>query len=203
MTSSPTYRVYKYTHPRSSLPSSDLLHKFLSFLGTSDSMDGSSAPSFNGPRAEPSYSSVNDPYYAAGKAAPSYKDMNTGRPVSGTQDQPHMRGIHGDSDMNRQPTFEDVAPGLGKSSITPAAGAGNVNRDAIHDNEKPYTLGDIADARRHVSVTAGTSPYDQQGKMPSNGDMRPVVHSSGGQQGAYKFSSGPKSYNGDNFGKYW
>ncbi|CAI9271759.1 unnamed protein product [Lactuca saligna] len=165
-------------------------------------MEGSSATSFNGPRAEPSYSSLNDPYSAAVEAAPSYKDMNTGRPVSVTQDQPHMRGIHGDSDMNQQPTFKDVAPGLGKSSIAPAAGAGNVNRDAIHDIEKPYTVGDVADARRHVSVTSGTSPYDQEGKMPSNSDMRPVVHSSGGQQGGYQYTSGPKSYNGDNFGRF-
>ncbi|CAI9271760.1 unnamed protein product [Lactuca saligna] len=170
-------------------------------------MDESSSPSFNGPRAEPSYSSVNDPYYAAGKAAPSYTDMNTGRPVSGTQDQLHMRAIHGDSDLKRQPTFKDMAPGLGKSSIAPAAGAGNVNRepvvDAIQHDQKPYSLEDIAAAHKHVSDIAGPSPYDQEGKMPSNGGMRPVNHSSGGQQGGYQFMSGPKSYNGDNFGKYW
>ncbi|CAH1436722.1 unnamed protein product [Lactuca virosa] len=208
MTSSPTYRVYKYPFPRSSLLSSDLLHKFLSWvLLTSDSMDGSSAPSFNGPPAEPSNSSVNDPYYAAGKAAPSYKDMNIGRPVSGTPDQPHRRAIDGESDMKGPPTYKDVAQRLGQSLKAPAADAGKVNRepvvDTIQDGQKPYSLEDIAAAHKHVSAIAGPSPYDQEGKMPSNGGVRPINHSSGGQQGGYQYMSGPKSYNGDNFGKYW
>ncbi|CAI9271763.1 unnamed protein product [Lactuca saligna] len=170
-------------------------------------MDGSSPPSFTGPRVETtSDSPVNDPYNDADKGPQSFSDFNSGRPDSFTQDQPHTRGTYGGSGMKRQPTIKDMAPGRGQSYTVPSADAGNANRWSvvgdIYDGEKPKTVGDLAAEHKHNSGTVGTYPYDQEGKIPTNSDMRPYINSSGGQQGGNQFMSGPKSYNGDHFGKY-
>ncbi|KAI3723195.1 hypothetical protein L2E82_34616 [Cichorium intybus] len=150
-------------------------------------MDGSSPPSFTGPSAETTYSQ-DDQYYAAGTGPQSFSDMNTGRPVSVSHDQPHMRAIDGDPNMKRQPTFKDVAPGLGQSYKVPSADAGDVNRgpvvDVIQDGEKPQTIGDLAAARKPTSGTEGRSPYEEV-KVPTNGDMRPNNPSPG-----YELSGG-------------
>ncbi|KAI3518845.1 hypothetical protein L1887_07686 [Cichorium endivia] len=171
-------------------------------------MDGSSPPSFTGPSAETSYSQDGQ-YYAAGTGPQSFSDMNTGRPVSASHDQPHMRAIDGDPNMKRLPTFKDVAPGLGQSYKVPSADAGDVNRGpvvdvnhVIQDGEKPQTIGDLAAARKPTSGTDGRSPYEEV-KVPTNSDMRPHNPSSGYPEGGYQYVPAPKSYNGDHFGRYY
>ncbi|CAH1436725.1 unnamed protein product [Lactuca virosa] len=123
-------------------------------------MDGSSPPSFTGPRAETtSHSPVNDSYNAADKGPQSFSDFNSGRPDSFTQDQPHTWGKDGDSVMKRLPSIKDVAPGRGQSYTVPSADAGNANRGSvvgdIYDSEKPKTVGDLAAAHKHDSGTVG------------------------------------------------
>ncbi|KAI3518844.1 hypothetical protein L1887_07685 [Cichorium endivia] len=166
-------------------------------------MDGSSPPSFTSPSAETSYS-PDDRYYAAGTGPQSFSAMNTGRPVSVSQNQPHPSAIDGDTNMKRLPTFKDVAPDIGNSYKGPTVDAGLTNRGpgaVILDIEKPLTFGDLAAARKNPSGTVGQSPYEEV-KIPTNGDMRPNNRSSGYQEGGYQYTSGPKSYNGDNFGRF-
>ncbi|KAI3723196.1 hypothetical protein L2E82_34617 [Cichorium intybus] len=130
--------------------------------------------------------------------------MNDGRPVSVSQDQSHPMAIHGDKNMKRSPTFEDVAPDIGKSYNGPTVDAGLTNRGpgaVIQDSEKPLTFGDLAAAHKNHSGTVGQSPYEEV-KIPTNSDMRPNNRSSSYPEGDYQYMSGANSYNGDNFGRF-
>ncbi|KAL4578165.1 hypothetical protein LXL04_014284 [Taraxacum kok-saghyz] len=166
-------------------------------------MDGSSPPSFTTPR-ETSYSQVND-YYPPQTGPQSFSDMNKGRPDSFVQDQSdHLKAPDGDPNFKRQPTFKDVGGDRVKSYTDPAVDFEYTNRGpgaVTQDGDRPKTIGDFAAGRKHTSGTVGASPYDAD-KIPSTSDVRPNIGSSGNQQGGYQFMSGPKSYNGDNFGQH-
>ncbi|KAI3518849.1 hypothetical protein L1887_07691 [Cichorium endivia] len=128
------------------------------------------------------------------------------RPTSGTQYQPHVTAIDDhNADLKRLPTFNDVAPGIGKSYKDAPVGTGFDNRvpvAVIPDGPKVLSVGDFAGARKNTSIIVGEGESSYEGgKIPTHSGVRPINGDSG-YQGGYPFSSGPKSYNGQHFGQH-
>ncbi|KAI3518847.1 hypothetical protein L1887_07688 [Cichorium endivia] len=168
-------------------------------------MDDSSPPSPTAPRHN-SYYSNHVQYYAADDKPLSLTAVNAGRPVSASHDQTQMRAIEGDLDMKPAPSRIHMAPELGKSHHDPTVDSEYTKRGTgavILYGEKPKTMGDLADERKHNSGVVGKAPYEG-GKMPSIVDLRQNKGNSisGNQKGGYQYMSGPKSYNGEHFGKH-
>ncbi|KAI3723194.1 hypothetical protein L2E82_34615 [Cichorium intybus] len=169
-------------------------------------MDYSSPPSRKAPHPNSHYSN-DDKYYAAVDIPHSRSAMNAGRLVPDGHDQSQMRAIDGDLDMEPAPSRIHMAPGLGKSHYDPSVDSEYTNRGtgAVNlDGEKPKTMGDLADERKHNSGVVGKGTYEG-GKMPSIVDLRQNKGNSisGNQKGGYQYISGPKSYNGQYFGQFY